>query len=54
MVLVLQRSIECRDSLSGNLLHALGTSNDALDLGEDGSPVFEFVEGDLLLDAVGY
>lgn len=54
MHLSLQRSSERLDSLGGNLLHALGAGDDALDLGEDGGPVFEFVEGDVLLDAVGY
>jgi hypothetical protein len=52
--LSLQSGGERLDSFGGNLLHALGAGDDALDSGEDGGPVFEFVEGDVLLDAVGY
>lgn len=52
--LSLQSGGERLDAFGGNLLDALGAGDDALDLGEDCGPVFEFVEGDVLLDAVGY
>jgi hypothetical protein len=49
----LQRGGERLDALGRRLLHRLRAGDDALDLREDGGPVLELEEGNVLLHAVG-